>query len=250
MRLWALFLLLFAAPCLAAETDVHDLGQVKGAITRPQGRRDSAEQIEGKTDPAPLGAALPAGLARQTIISLIAPNADSALAPFVGAKKWPAVSDQDVALVCAAHSVDDKKYATPDNRACDSRPDVYLGVIAMPEGGPAKLVARTPPGFALTSDWQPPDNAPVLIPSITPVDPHSDWEFPAQRSDDEVDSFDLAPYRIAPGTVAFGVRSAQHEGYAGGAAMFQTLHLFVVAGETLKRVLAQPIYASRFTSVS
>lgn len=242
------FLLLFTTPSLAAETNVHDLGQVKGAITQPQGRRDFAEQIEGKADPAPLGGILPAGLSRQTIISLIAPQDDPALVTFVGAKKWSLVADDYVAIVCAADSADDKKYATPDNKACDNRPDVFLGVIAMPEGGAAKLVARTPPGFVLTSDWSPPDSAPVLIPSITPIDPHSDTEFPVGRSDDEVDSFDLAPYRIAPNTAAFGVRSAQHEGYAGGGAMFQTLHLFVIDGERLKRVLAQSIYVSKLTA--
>lgn len=248
MKSWIFALLLLTTPCLAAETNVHDLGQVKGAITQPQGRRDFAEQIEGKTDPGPLGAALPAGLSRQTIITLIAPRADPTLVTFVGAKKWPLVADDYVAIVCVAHSADDKKYATPDNKACDSRPDVFLGVIAMPEGSAAKLVARTPAGFVLTSDWQPPDKAPVLLPSIMPIDPHSDTEFPAGQSDDEVDSFDLASYRIAPGTIAFGVRSAQHEGYAGGGAMFQTLHLFAIDGGTLKRVLVQPIYVSKLTA--
>jgi hypothetical protein len=75
----------------------------------------------------------------------------------------------------------------------------------------------------LSSDWQPPGNTPILIPLITPAD-HIDMEFRAGRSDKEVNSFDLASYRIGPGIVALGARSSQHEGYAGGGAMFQTLH--------------------------
>ena len=61
-------------------------------------------------------------------------------------------------------------------------------------------------------------------------------------------AFDLAPYRIAPDTFAFGLRSDQYEGYAGGGANFETLHLFVVDGTTLRRVLAQSIYASSMTA--
>jgi len=244
VKFWVLALLV-SAPCLAAETTVHDLNSVPGVIKQPEGKRAFADQIEGKTDTGPLGASLPVGLSRQAIVHLVAPGADPTLITFVGAKKWPLVPDDYVAIVCVAHSTEDKK----DARDCDSRPDVFLGVIRLsPGSGDPALVARTPPGFLLTSDWAPADGTPLLYPSVAPADPTNDNEFPPDRGDDTVTVFDLAPYRIAPNVFAFGLRSDQYEGYAGGGANFETLHLFIADGVTLHRVLAQPIYASSMTA--
>lgn len=243
MKYGLIALMLLATPVFAAERSVHDLGAVESAIKQPEGKRDFADQIEGKTDTGPLGTMLPPGPTRDAIVRLLAPQADPALITLVGAKSWPHPAGGYVAIVCAAHDAKDKTSA-PARPSCESHPDVYLGLLALPPGGEAKLIARTPTGFVLNSDWSPPDGSPLLLPSVSPVNPKSGFEFPSDRSDDEVMAFDLAAYRIGPETFAFGLRSDQHEGYAGGGAVFETLHLFLADGTTLRRVLAQPIYAS------
>jgi len=245
MKFCVLALLLLSVPCLAAETTVHDLNAVPGVIKQPEGKRAFADQIEGKTDTTPLGTSLPVGLSRDTIIRLVAPQADPSLVTLVGAKPWAHLANGYVAIVCAAHDANDKKISAEggSRQACDLYPTVCLGVLTLAPGGEAKLVARTPPGFLLTSDWAATD-ASLLYPSVAPVDPGNDNEFPPGRGDNTVTAFDLAPYRIAPDMFAFGLRSDQYEGYAGGGANFETLHLFIADGATLKRVLAQPIYAS------
>lgn len=240
MRYWIVALMLLTAPCLARATTVHDLSAVPGALKQPEGKRIFAAQIEGKTAATPLGASLPAGLGRDAIVRLVAPQANAALIILVGAKPWPHLANGYVAIVCVAQDAVDKK----DNAGtCSGRPAVDLGLLTMAPGGAAKLVARTPPGFVLTSDWTA-EGTPLLYPSVSPVDAGNDNNFPPGRGDYEVAAFDLAPYRTAPGVFAFGLRSDQEEGYSGGGASFETLHLFVADGTNLRRVLAQPIYAS------
>jgi len=246
MRSWLLALLLLVAPSLATATTVHDLSAVPGAIKQPEGKRAFADQIEGKTDTTPLGTTLPAGLSRDTIVRLVAPQADASLVTLVGAKPWAHLANGYVAIVCVAQNAQDKKEDAAGLH-CDDRPKVALGVLTMAPGGATALVAHTPPGFLLTSNWSA-EGTPLLYPSVSPVDPSNDIEFPPDRGDDAVTAFDLAPYRVAPDVFAFGVRSDQYEGYAGGGANFETLHLFVVDGTALKRVLAQPIYASSMTA--
>lgn len=240
MRSWLLALLLLAAPSLAMATTVHDLGAVPGAIKQPEGKRAFADQIQGKIETTPLGTSLPAGLSRDAIVRLVAPQANASLITLVGAKPWAYLANGYVAIVCVAQDAVDKR----DNAGtCSGRPEVALGLLTMAPGGTATRVARTPPGFLVTSDWTA-EGTPLLYPSVSPVNPGNDNNFPPGRGDDEVAAFDLAPYRIAPGTFAFGLRSDQFEGYSGGGATFETLHLFVADGTTLRRVLAQPIYAS------
>lgn len=190
-------------------------------------------------EPNALGTTLPAGLTRNAVLRLVAPEVDPTMVTLVGAKPWPHLANGYVAVVCAAHDAADRPQAgTPP--ACVANPDVYLGVLRMPPGGEPRLVAPTPKGFVLTSDWSPPKGAPILLPSVTPADPDN-WA--ADRSDASLAAFDLAPYRIAPDTYAFGLRSDQAELYSGGLGTFQTLHLFWIDGNTLRRVLAQPIDA-------
>ncbi|WP_164871811.1 SH3 domain-containing protein [Solirhodobacter olei] len=227
-----------------APAHVHDLGAVPGAIAQPEGKRSFASQIGGTPDTGPLGTPLPAGLTRDAVLRLVAPEADPKRVTLVGAKPWPHLANGYVALVCAAHDPADLPPAGAPP-GCDSNPDVYLGVLRMPPGGTPHLVARTPKGFVLNSDWAPPAGAPILLPSIAPEGADT-W--PAGRSDNSVSGFDLAPYRIAPGTYAFGLRSDQTEGYSGGYATFETLHLFQIDGTTLRRILAQPIYVMKMTA--
>lgn len=223
---------------------IHDLGAVPGAITQPEGERSFANQIEGKISTSALGTTLPTGLTRNAVLRLVAPEVDPTTVTLVGAKPWPHLANGYVAVVCAAHDTADRPEAGAP-LACEVNPDVYLGVLQMPPGGEPRLVALTPKGFALTSDWSPPPGAPILLPSVTPVD-SDDWA--ANRSDASLAAFDLAPYRIAPDTYAFGLRSDQEEGYSGGFGTFETLHLFWIDGNTLRRILVQPIYASKMTA--
>jgi hypothetical protein len=52
----------------------------------------------------------------------------------------------------------------------------------------------------------------------------------------------MAPYRVTKDDFAFGVRSALDQPYAGGYGHFETLHLFQVMGNTIQRILSQPLY--------
>lgn len=255
MTRWLIVLLLLVASTAgnAAEQTAHDLGGVKGVIQHKEGKQSFDEQIEGKMAPNVLGSVLPAGLTREAIVRLLAPHADPARIMLVGAKPWRHVANGYVAIVCAAHEAADvpEKNATP---SCDSHPDVVLGVITLQPGSTEpQLVAQTPPGFALTSEWGPPRGAPALLPTVAPAQldadtSDDDTQWPRGRSDSEVTRFDFAPYRIAPDAFAFGLRSDQTEGYSGGYGTFETLHLFVIEGKTLRRVLVQPIYAMQMTA--
>lgn len=54
-------------------------------------------------------------------------------------------------------------------------------------------------------------------------------------------ALDFAPYEIAPGERAFGVRTKWTEGYAGGYGAFEALSLFRADGDRLLPILAVPV---------
>lgn len=59
------------------------------------------------------------------------------------------------------------------------------------------------------------------------------FEGPAER---RLHDLDLAAYRLAPGTVALGVRSETHFAYGGGGGRNEYLTLYVAEGEALREV--------------
>lgn len=231
-------LLALAAPPAWAQT-AHSLDQVPGLLKTPEAKQNFAEQIEGKPAPDGLGTRLPGSLTAQQITALLVPAADKTPPSIVGAKPLPDQPGLYAAIVCTGGN----QPGPADDKKCDQsqfgvpRPDmhVYLGVIATGESQP-RLIARPATVDGLV-DWRDTNlsDAPAAL-----DDANSDRIAP-----DTFDTFDLAPYVIAPGQRAFGLRGAWSEGYAGGGAEFGALYLFAVIDGALKQVLAVPMSFSK-----
>ena len=59
----------------------------------------------------------------------------------------------------------------------------------------------------------------------------------------------MAPYRLRPDSVAFGVRAGWREHARHGNGEFEALYLFELDGERLRLVLAEPMMAHTFIMV-
>ncbi len=171
---------------------------------------------ECPSNPAPcLGAKLPDGVSRDEIVRLVVPADQLASADavnLVGAVPWKARPGSLVAVVQAGGT------GTMGGRS-------WLGVIERTAGGP-RLVARTEQPFVPRSDWG-------LLDGDGPVQ---------EPGDEELVRFDLARYVLTGDRdVAIGLRTLAYEGYAGGGAEFEALHLFRLEGTRLVHVLDVPI---------
>ncbi|HTC08825.1 MAG TPA: hypothetical protein VK726_08610 [Acetobacteraceae bacterium] len=60
---------------------------------------------------------------------------------------------------------------------------------------------------------------------------------------DGFDGFDLAPYQIAPGQRAFGLRGKWSEACSGGGAEYSALYLLAVVDGAVEQILAVPMSA-------
>ena len=123
---------------------------------------------------------------------------------------------------------------------CDLDParkdHAWLAVLTRtPEG--LKLLARTETPFAPSSDWSRMEEGPAGFDSDGPV-----------VQETEILRFDLAPYRLRADEVAIGLRTATNEGYSGGGATFESLHLFRVQGSRLVEVLSHPMAWSKIVA--
>jgi hypothetical protein len=76
-----------------------------------------------------------------------------------------------------------------------------------------------------------------------PAEPMDADDSGAEINPETFDRFDLAAYKIAPDTLAFGLRGAWAESYSGGGASFGSLYLFAPEGDRLKPILAVPMSA-------
>ncbi len=228
--------LCLAAPAMSAE--VHSLDQVPSQIKTPEGKAVFQQRMEGTPAPDALGVKLPANLPAKTITDLLVPRSDSDTANLIGAKPWPARPDSFVAIVCTGGSEPmgyDPKCAEPQDYDKKQQPlRVYLGVIEVKDGAPARLVAKSDPVDVAVS-WSK---------SGLPAQPMAaDDAHGAPIKPEGFDRFDLAAYRLTPATLAFGLRGAWSESYSGGGASFGSLHLFALDGDKLSPVLSAPMYA-------
>lgn len=183
----------------------------------------TASKIEEcPSNPAPcLGASLPDGVTRDELVRLVVP--DGQLAPgeaanLVGAVPWKARPGSFVAVVHAG-----------GERTMGGKS--WLAVVESAGEG-LRLVARTEQAFVPRSDWA------LLGEDDGPVqDLHGD---------EELVRFDLARYVLSGDRdVAVGLRTLMYEGYAGGGAEFEALHLFRLDGARLVHVLDVPIRTYR-----
>ncbi len=226
--------LLLLAGTANAET-VHSLDQVPGHLKTPEARETFREQIVGKPAPDRLGAHLPAALPAAAVTRLLVPDGDRAAATVVGAKPWR--SDLFVAIVCTggAPPFDPKapQCGRPDRVSKAPPLHIYLGVLEH-KGAAPKLLAKSGP-VDCAMRWD--DSGLPRQPAA------ADEANGAPIAPDSIDRFDLAPYVIAPGQTAFGLRGTWSEGYSGGGASYTGLCLYAAEGTRLKQVLAVPMSA-------
>jgi len=190
---------------------------------------------------ADLGTQLPKGLDRAALIALFKlPPAHANLVTLVGAKPWSHRPDSYVAILCLMQNgprqagLQECRPSIPDQVA----PGIYVGVIELKPGGTPRLVASSGLVDRMTS-WS--DTTLPAAPAAARKDSHlrtqpQTWEH-----------FDLAPYRLRPDSVAFGVRAAWSEHDSNGSGEFEALYLFDLDGGSLRLVLAEPMMARTFT---
>ena len=223
-----------ASAAASATRDAATLAGVPKTLKTPEGQRLYGEQMNGPAPGEdPLGLKLPADLQASVLAGLLVPRADRAALNGIGAKPWPQMPGQFVALACTGGDPASGPGATPCSRSDASAPPlrVYLGVVAL-NGSGQRLVAG-PVEVASAVDWQ-----------------HSALPSQPEALDDAKDGriapasftrFDLAPYRIAPDVPAFGLRGAWSDSYAGGFGEHEALYLFASAAGQLKQVFAAPV---------
>lgn len=229
------FLGVLALLCIlpARAATMHLLDEVPGQLKTPEGKSVWQQQMEGKPGPDGLGVRLPPGWSAPDVSGLLLPAGDRRAPALVGAKRWPRQPGRFVAIVCTGGAAFD-----PGDPVCRRSDDakaeplrVYLGVIAANGDGLPRLVARGGP-FDGKINWN------SDMPAPEAVEDGGGTGLPQS-----FESFDLAPYRIAPGEPAFGLRAGWNYGYAGGFAKYQALYLFTVEGGLLRQVLATPMSA-------
>ncbi len=226
----------FVLPAVAAE--VHSLDKVPGQIKTPEGKAYFSEQMEGKPSPDGLGVKLPANLPAKTISDLLVPPGDHNAANIIGAKPWPARPDTYVAIVCTGGAEPweyEPRCAQPQDSDKKQEPlHVYVGVIEMKDGGAPRLVAKSD-SVEAGVNW-----AKSGLPR-EPMDAEDAKGATVQPQG--FDRFDLAAYKIAPDTLAFGLRGNWTESYSGGGASFSSLTLFAIEADRLKPILSVPMSA-------
>lgn len=234
----ALLCLLALAPTMPvlAQGTAKSLSQVPALIKTPEGRAKWDQQMMGKAEPDGLGVKLPAGLSRDDLIGLLVPREDATQVSLVGAKPWPHRKNSYVAIACtrAPGEPAPREQECEDTGSNAGQPTVYVGVVEWTPGSTPKLVAESGPVARKTS-WQNTD---------LPASPMVAEDAPkGMLAPQRWQRFDLAPYQIRANTYAFGLRATWSEGYSGGGAFFEALYLFVMDGDKLKVVLAEPMSA-------
>jgi len=225
------------APFASAGT-VHSLDQVPKQLKTPEAKQFFSQQMQGKPPPDLLGVHLPAALPADAVIRLLVPPTDTAKPHLVGAKPWPVRAGLHVAIVCIGgtepYSAGEPRCARSPNDDKEPPLHVYLGVIALDHGGHTSLEAASGP-LDCAMDWSR---------SKLPRQPMAaDDAKDGLIRPESFERFDLARYKIAPDSMAFGLRGAWMESYSGGGANFTGLCLFSVAGHRLQQVLAVPMSA-------
>ncbi|EPS9348467.1 MULTISPECIES: hypothetical protein [Citrobacter] len=225
-------LVLLASLSPAFATTVQNLDAVPGAIQHTEGKQIFAEQMAGAT-PAKGFGELPQGLSENQWIGWVAPNENPNNLILTGAKAW-GKEGKYIGIACFADNQADagqaKKYADntcPENYNNGRANKLYLGVFS----------------------WQNQQLQPIAR-SEKPLNQISAWNKAAEKeSDDEsvrplayYTKLDLAPYRIAPDTLAFGVRGGYSDAYSGGGAFYEVLELYTIKDSKIINVLSDLVY--------
>lgn len=225
-------LVLLASLSPAFATTVQNLDAVPGVIQHTEGKQIFAEQMAGAT-PAKGFGELPQGLSENQWIGWVAPNENPNNLILTGAKAW-GKDGKYIGVACFADNQADagqaKKYADntcPENYNNGRANKLYLGVFS----------------------WQNQQLQPIAR-SEKPLNQISAWNKAAEKeSDDEsvrplayYTKLDLAPYRIAPDTLAFGVRGGYSDAYSGGGAFYEVLELYTIKDSKIINVLSDLVY--------
>lgn len=225
-------LVLLASLSPAFATTVQNLDAVPGAIQHTEGKKIFAEQMAGAT-PAKGFGELPQGLSENQWIGWVAPNENPNNLILTGAKAW-GKEGKYIGIACFADNQADagqaKKYADntcPENYNNGRANKLYLGVFS----------------------WQNQQLQPIAR-SEKPLNQISAWNKAAEKeSDDEsvrplayYTKLDLAPYRIAPDTLAFGVRGGYSDAYSGGGAFYEVLELYTIKDGKIINVFSDLVY--------
>ncbi|EMG9925932.1 MULTISPECIES: hypothetical protein [Citrobacter] len=225
-------LVLLASLSPAFATTVQNLDAVPGAIQHTEGKQIFAEQMAGAT-PAKGFGELPQGLSENQWIGWVAPNENPNNLILTGAKAW-GKEGKYIGIACFADNQPDagqaKKYADntcPENYNNGRANKLYLGVFS----------------------WQNQQLQPIAR-SEKPLNQISAWNKAAEKeSDDEsvrplayYTKLDLAPYRIAPDTLAFGVRGGYSDAYSGGGAFYEVLELYTIKDSKIINVFSDLVY--------
>lgn len=225
-------LVLLASLSPAFATTVQNLNAVPGAIQHTEGKQIFAEQMAGAT-PAKGFGELPQGLSENQWIGWVAPNENPNNLILTGAKAW-GKDGKYIGVACFADNQADagqaKKYADntcPENYNNGRANKLYLGVFS----------------------WQNQQLQPIAR-SEKPLNQISAWNKAAEKeSDDEsvrplayYTKLDLAPYRIAPDTLAFGVRGGYSDAYSGGGAFYEVLELYTIKDSKIINVFSDLVY--------
>lgn len=225
-------LVLLASLSPAFATTVQNLDAVPGVIQHTEGKQIFAEQMAGAT-PAKGFGELPQGLSENQWIGWVAPNENPNNLILTGAKAW-GKEGKYIGIACFADNQADagqaKKYADntcPENYNNGRVNKLYLGVFS----------------------WQNQQLQPIAR-SEKPLNQISAWNKAAEKeSDDEsvrplayYTKLDLAPYRIAPDTLAFGVRGGYSDAYSGGGAFYEVLELYTIKDSKIINVFSDLVY--------
>ncbi|HGU9884115.1 hypothetical protein [Citrobacter freundii] len=225
-------LVLLASLSPAFATTVQNLDAVPGVIQHTEGKQIFAEQMAGAT-PAKGFGELPQGLSENQWIGWVAPNENPNNLILTGAKAW-GKEGKYIGIACFADNQPDagqaKKYADntcPENYNNGRANKLYLGVFS----------------------WQNQQLQPIAR-SEKPLNQISAWNKAAEKeSDDEsvrplayYTKLDLAPYRIAPDTLAFGVRGGYSDAYSGGGAFYEVLELYTIKDSKIINVFSDLVY--------
>ncbi|MGY9251407.1 hypothetical protein ACTM6U_07750 [Citrobacter freundii] len=225
-------LVLLASLSPAFATTVQNLDAVPGVIQHTEGKQIFAEQMAGAT-PAKGFGELPQGLSENQWIGWVAPNENPNNLILTGAKAW-GKEGKYIGIACFADNQADagqaKKYADntcPENYNNGRANKLYLGVFS----------------------WQNQQLQPITR-SEKPLNQISAWNKAAEKkSDDEsvrplayYTKLDLAPYRIAPDTLAFGVRGGYSDAYSGGGAFYEVLELYTIKDSKIINVFSDLVY--------
>ncbi|HCR3325658.1 TPA: hypothetical protein ON529_000321 [Citrobacter freundii] len=225
-------LVLLASLSPAFATTVQNLDAVPGVIQHTEGKQIFAEQMAGAT-PAKGFGELPQGLSENQWIGWVAPNENPNNLILTGAKAW-GKEGKYIGVACFADNQADagqaKKYADntcPENYNNGRANKLYLGVFS----------------------WQNQQLQPIAR-LEKPLNQISAWNKGAEKgSDDEsvrplayYTKLDLAPYRIAPDTLAFGVRGGYSDAYSGGGAFYEVLELYTIKDSKIINVFSDLVY--------